>query len=75
MPKAKLLLSRRVQRAYGKAIAESGERISRLRGDPAAIERAARERAFERIERQAVTMPTVKRQKITRLAKRGVRRT
>ena len=75
MPKQKPLLSRSVQRVYAKAIAESGERIARLRGDPAAIERAARERAFAQFEQVAETMPTAKRLKIVPQVKRGLHRT
>jgi hypothetical protein len=74
MPTKPPTLSRSSRRDYAKAIDDAGERAARLRGDPKAIEREAREKAFEDIERRAATMPTQKQTKYVEFMKRGVHR-
>ena len=75
MPKQKPAISRAVQRVYKQAIADAGERAALLRGDPAAIERAARRRAFGQVEARAAEVPTAQRKQAVRYMKRGMHRT
>jgi hypothetical protein len=74
VPKTKSVLSRKARQAYERGIAAGTEKIALLEGDAAAILRQARRRAEANVDAVARTMPTAERAKITRYAKKGVRK-
>ncbi len=75
MAKQKPTLSRSNKRAFKQAIGDAAEHAALLRADPAAIERAARQRAFADVERRAAGMPTAQRKQAVRYMTRGMHRT